>query len=74
MLACSAMPAVSWSRISPTRMTFGSCRRMARNAEANVTFCLGSTWICVIPDSSYSTGSSTVMMLTVPFASSRIAA
>ena len=28
--------AVSWSRISPTMMMSGSCRRKARRAEANV--------------------------------------
>lgn len=41
MLACTAISAVSRSRISPTKMTSGSCRRMARRADANVTPCFG---------------------------------
>ena len=34
--ACTAIPAVSPSRISPTISTSGSCRRMLRSAEPNV--------------------------------------
>ena len=47
---------------------------MARSADANVTPCLVSTWIWVRPGSSYSTGSSTVMMFTSSVAISRSAA
>ena len=35
--ACTAISAVSRSRISPTRMMSGSCRRMARRQAAKVT-------------------------------------
>ena len=61
--AWAAIAAVSGSRISPTKMTSGSWRRIARSADAKVTPCLVSTWICVTPGSSNSIGSSTVMML-----------
>ena len=33
--ACTAFCAVSWSRISPTMMMSGSCRRIVRSADAN---------------------------------------
>ena len=56
--------AVSWSRISPTRTMSGSWRRIERSAEAKVrpAFALICTWL--MPARRYSTGSSTVMMLT----------
>ena len=38
--ACAAVTAVSLSRISPTRMTSGSCRSIARRALAKVIPCL----------------------------------
>ena len=60
--ALMAISAVSRSRISPIRMTFGSWRRMLRSVEANVTPATGLTWTCVIPGRRYSTGSSTVTM------------
>ncbi len=74
MLAWTAISAVSRSRISPTKMMSGSWRRTCRSVFANFTPCRGSTWICVIPGSSYSIGSSTVMMLSSPVASSLSAA
>ena len=57
--------AVSWSRTSPTMMMSGSCRRNARKADENVspTWALTCTWF--IPLNLYSTGSSTVQMLTL---------
>ena len=63
--ACTAIWAVSRSRISPTRILSGSCRRMARRAAANVmpiSWLIG-TWM--MPSMSYSTGSSVVMILSV---------
>src|SRR2546427_1453126 len=59
-----AISAVSRSRISPTMMMSGSCRRMDRSAAANVSPILGFTGICVTPATWYSTGSSTVTILT----------
>jgi hypothetical protein len=73
MAACAAVTAVSLSRISPTRMTSGSWRSIARSALAKVMPCFVCTCVCVMPGSSYSIGSSTVMMLTLPSASSRSA-
>ena len=61
--ACTAMSAVSLSRISPIRTTSGSWRRMARRPRANVRPVLVDTWIWLIPRSWYSTGSSMVMIL-----------
>ena len=58
----TAMRAVSWSRISPTMITSGSARTIARKPVANVKPVLFETWIWVRPVISYSTGSSTVMM------------
>ncbi len=64
-LACTAISAVSRSRISPTITTSGSCRRIARSPRANViwTFVLTCDW--PMPSIKYSIGSSTVMMLRV---------
>ena len=58
--AAIAVSAVSLSRISPTMMTSGSCRRMLRSAPANVIpfSLLTCTWL--INSNWYSTGSSTV--------------
>ena len=60
--ASIAICAVSWSRISPTMITSGSARIIERRPASKVTPALGLTCICLIPDSSYSTGSSIVMM------------
>ena len=57
-----AMSAVSPSRISPTMMTFGSCRKMCRRPLAKLNPISGFTSICDTPGSRYSTGSSMVMM------------
>ena len=57
-----AISAVSRSRISPTMMTFGSWRKMWRKPIANVSPISGRTAIWLMPLSSYSTGSSMVMM------------
>ena len=63
--ACSAICAVSWSRISPISTTSGSCRRIDRSAEANVRPAFSCTWTCTMfSPRRYSTGSSTVTMLT----------
>ena len=57
-----AICAVSKSRISPIMITSGSWRRMARSALAKVRSILALTWVWPTPASSYSIGSSTVMM------------
>src|SRR5262245_36992392 len=45
--ACTAISAVSLSRISPTRMIFGACRNMARmiRAKSSPIWCFTSTWL-----------------------------
>ena len=63
---CMAISAVSLSRISPIKMTSGSCRRMARRALLNVMPMFSCTGIWVMPGISYSTGSSTVMIFFSP--------
>src|SRR3989344_8579788 len=60
--AFTAIPAVSESLISPTKMIFGSCRRIERNPEATVRFVLGLTWTWLAPLILYSMGSSIVVM------------
>ena len=60
--AFSAISAVSLSRISPTIMTLGSCRRMERRQLAKVRPALVFTCTWLMPDITYSTGSSTVMI------------
>ena len=60
--ALIAMPPVSRSRISPTMMMFGSCRRNAFSAAANVIPISVRTCTWLIPKRLYSTGSSAVMM------------
>ena len=57
------MRAVSPSRISPTMTTSGSERRIERSAVAKVRPARALIWICLIPPSRYSTGSSTVITL-----------
>jgi hypothetical protein len=57
-----AISAVSRSRISPIRITFGSWRRIERSPPAKVSPTLGFTSICPMPGSWISTGSSIVMM------------
>ncbi|BCQ63089.1 hypothetical protein PBOI14_48390 [Pseudomonas sp. Boi14] len=61
--ACTAISAVSRSRISPTITTSGSWRRMARKPRAKVMSTLALTWVWPIPVRWYSTGSSMVRML-----------
>ena len=55
--------AVSRSRISPTRILSGSCRRIARRQAAKVTPISGLIGTWIRPSISYSTGSSVVMIL-----------
>ena len=59
----TASSTVSPSRISPTRMTSGSCRRIDRSPEAKVSPAFTLIWHCRMTGSSYSTGSSSVTML-----------
>ena len=61
--ACIAMRAVSWSRISPSSTTSGSCRRIERRALANVRWILSLICVWLMPGIWYSTGSSIVTML-----------
>ena len=56
------MSAVSRSRISPTMMTSGSWRSTWRSALANVSPISGRTCIWLTPGTSYSIGSSIVMI------------
>ncbi|MBI5906085.1 MAG: hypothetical protein HZB86_11185 [Deltaproteobacteria bacterium] len=60
--AWTAMEAVSRSRISPTMMMSGSCRRIDRSIVAKLRPIFSCTAIWLIPDSSYSIGSSIVVM------------
>ena len=60
---CMAMRAVSTSRISPTRMTSGSWRRIDLRPVAKVMPACSLIWIWLIDGNTYSTGSSIVMML-----------
>ncbi|MNS55627.1 hypothetical protein D3C72_884640 [compost metagenome] len=71
--ACTAICAVSRSRISPIMITSGSWRRMARRASAKLMSILALTCVWLMPDRSYSMGSSTVRMLLVA-ASRRLSA
>ena len=64
--AWMAICAVSKSRISPIMITSGSWRKIARRALAKVSSILALTWVWPMPGSSYSIGSSTVMMLLLP--------
>ncbi len=67
--ACTAICAVSASRISPIMITSGSWRSRARRVRAKVRSILALTWVWPMPASSYSTGSSTVRMLVVEVSS-----
>ena len=60
---CTAMRAVSTSRISPTRITSGSWRRIDFNPVANVRPACSLVWIWLILGKTNSTGSSIVMTL-----------
>ena len=62
---CTAIRAVSTSRISPTRMTSGSWRRMDFRPVAKVRPACSLVWIWLIDGKMYSTGSSMVMTLRV---------
>ena len=64
MDAWNAISAVSRSRVSPTRMTSGSCRRIDRSALAKVSPAFGLICTWLMPANWYSIGSSTVTMLT----------
>ena len=61
--ALMAICAVSVSRISPTMILSGSCRKIERSPRANVSPFFSFTGICVIPTIWYSTGSSMVISL-----------
>ena len=61
--ALTAISAVSKSRISPTRMMFGSWRRNERSAAAKFSPMFSRTWTWLTPTRLNSTGSSAVMML-----------
>ena len=58
---CTAMRAVSSSRISPTRMTSGSCRRIDFSPLAKVTSACRLICIWLTAGNTYSTGSSIVI-------------
>ena len=60
--ALTAISAVSKSRISPTRMMFGSCRRNERSAAAKFRPIWSFIWTWLMPGRLNSTGSSAVMM------------
>ena len=61
--ARNAISAVSWSRISPTRITSGSWRIIERMPLAKSSFAASLTEVWRISVIGYSTGSSSVMML-----------
>jgi hypothetical protein len=61
---CTAISAVSRSRISPIMITSGSWRTIERSALAKVRSICGLTWIWLMPSIWYSTGSSTVRIFT----------
>ncbi len=64
--AWTAMRAVSGSRISPTMMMSGSCRRIERSPAAKVRPISPRTCTWTTPGRSNSTGSSTVTILRTP--------
>ena len=49
--ACTAICAVSWSRISPIRITSGSWRSIERSPRAKVKPAFSDTWIWLTPSS-----------------------
>ena len=59
--ASTAMCALSRSRISPTMITSGSARTIARSPVAKVRPVRSETWIWLTPARRYSTGSSIVV-------------
>ena len=61
--AFTAISPVSRSRISPTMMMSGSCRRNAFSATAKVSPCLSFTFTWFTPGRLISAGSSAVEML-----------
>ena len=61
--ASIAICAVTVSRISPTMITSGSARTIARSPVAKVRPVFEFTCTCFTPVSSYSTGSSTVTIV-----------
>ena len=61
----TAIRAVSTSRISPTRITSGSWRRIDFSPVAKVRPACSLVWIWLIDGKTYSTGSSIVMTLRV---------
>ena len=61
--ASIAIWAVSTSRTSPTMITSGSARTIARSPVAKVRPVFAFVWICLMPSISYSTGSSTVTIV-----------
>ena len=63
---CTAISAVSRSRISPTMILSGSWRRIERRPFANDSPFFSLTGICRMPGSWYSTGSSIVMIFSRP--------
>ena len=71
---CTAIWAVSGSRISPTMILSGSWRRIERRPRAKVRPFFSFTGICSTPGSWYSTGSSMVTILSWPLLISVIAA
>ena len=62
-LALMAISAVSKSRISPTRMMLGSCRRKDLSAAAKLRPICSFICTWLMPGKLNSTGSSAVMML-----------
>ena len=61
--AFTAISTVSLSRISPTRMTSGSCRKNERKEAAKVKPIFSLTFTCATPSKLYSIGSSAVRIL-----------
>ena len=74
MAARRPISAVSGSRISPSRITSGSCRSVARSTRAKVKSIFSLTCTCVNPGRRYSMGSSTVMTLSCSASTSDSAA
>ena len=57
--ASAAIRAVSAARTSPTKITSGAARSVERSALGKVIPARVLIWICLMPSSRYSTGSST---------------
>ena len=58
-----AICAVSRSRISPTMITSGSALTIERRPAGKLRPAFTFTWTCLMPSSSYSTGSSIVTIV-----------